>query len=443
MAIINDYNALSHKPIKRRVVMEYEIISVNRQHNQVEEIVAKYGQIEITFQKTTGGRITELKKSLAPPGQKVTSLYLPRDIYVHLRQQVESIFSGKNNHTKKKTQKADYLYPWLEKIISEAHHYNKRVTNTARALQQKVSKTERDIFLESIKDLAYHHCDFPHLHPLELWHYENLRRLGIRLLRGGVLEFNRTDRSANRENRLQFKMNNLDAAIRMQQHMLDQYLGSVEHIAGETDRIEGLQTLAKEIRNLALSWKSFVNDSAMEPETLLAKIKELASNIIEDLEKCRNPHKGQARDQARHLTEPYDSLNRINPGAQAARVTSLLAHLNKRLSEMDSIIPIILNRKKALANKKENIVTCFVEATKQLEAVADNWSNYLLTDNRLQTNLGQVLCTLGQASIQPYRAQADQAAFFLLAARQHADDHEIVNTMINKAKKIIADQPFP
>lgn len=423
--------------------MKHEIISVHREEGRIVEVVAIYGQIQITFQKSPGGRVTETKKSLAPPGQKQLSLQLPKEAYVALKRQVEAIFSGHNGHHKKPPETpAIPPHPNIEKPLKEAWPYNRQIDAYARAQQLTPAKAERQLFLDSIKELAYHPADFPYLHPRERACFEALRQTGIKPLIYGVLGFNRTDKTKDKETRFQFKSADLNAAIRMQQHILDQYLGTVQDLAGETERLDELKSLAGQIHGLVLSWKNLTDSQAASPEELLVRIKDLADKIADNLSRCRNPRKTEARDQAKHLTEPHDSLDRLNPGAQAARVAALLNRLSGRFGEISSIVPIILKRKLALEAQKSNIITAFAEASQRLDSLSSGWTKMQTTPEELRILLGQTLFVLGQASILPYRAQAEQAAFCLRAARRHAENRQLVAGLLDEAKKIIASRPF-
>lgn len=423
--------------------MKHEIISVHRKAGLVDTVVATYGLIQITFEKNATGRLVQSKKSLAPAGKKLTSLSLPKDAYVALRQQVEAIFSSQNGHCKKSSElPALPPHPNTEKALKEFWPYLRRIKTCALEQRLSLAEAERKLFLDSIKDPAYRQTDFSYLHPQERVCFEALRQTGIKPLTHGVLGFSRTDRTEGQETKLQFKSADLNAAIRMQQHILDQYLGTVEDLAGETDRIDGLKSLAEQIHALALSWKSLIGSEAASSEELLGQVKGLAEQIAADLGRSRNPRKTQARGQAKHLTEPHDSLDRLNPGAQAARAVALLNRLAERLAEISLIAPIILKRKLALEAKKKNITDSFGEATARLEALAASWPKKPLTADDLRTQLGQVLFVLGQASILPYRAQADQAGFYLKAARRHADNRQLSADLLAKAVHIVADRPF-
>lgn len=417
--------------------MKPRIVSVKRESGIIIEVVAECCQIRFTYRKNAG-KLTEKRESLAPPGEKPANLYLSNVAYIDLKKEVEAIFSGKNTRRKKSTQAAYHLHP---NIMKEARQMHRKAKALILGKKMTVAEAEKSLFLDSTKTAAYRMGDFPYLHKNELWHYENLRRLGIKLMSYGVLGFSRTDQTESQKTKLQFKLTDLNAAIRMQQHILDRYLGTVENLASETDRLDELKSLAEQLRSLVLSWKTLTDGSAAKPEELLAQTNDLAKQIAKNLARCRNPLKTQARSQAVELTEPHDSLDRPNPGAHAARATALLNRLSERLSELELIAPIILKRKLALEAKKDHIFGCLTEALCRLEYLSPAFLKQQPLEE-IRSHLGQVLSVLNQVSVLPYRAQAEQAAFYLKHARQRPDNLASAATSVANAKKILSDRPF-
>ncbi|NTW22370.1 hypothetical protein HGA34_02365 [Candidatus Falkowbacteria bacterium] len=422
--------------------MRHQIISVHRETDHVVEVVATYGLVQITFRKDASGTVTQTKKSLASPEKTLIGLNLPKEVYAELRKQVSAIFSGHAAKTQAKTTPPNLPQPNTDKELKIAWPYHRQVLAFAASQRLTAAEAEKQLFLDSIKDPAYRLPDFPYLHPREQACFELLRQTGIKPLVQGVLGFSRTDRLADKEIKVEFKSADLNAAIRMQQHILDRYLGTVEKLAGETDRLDDLKLLAGQIHGLVLSWKELTIKGRLTPEELTEHIKNLAEEIGRNLARSRNPRKSSARSQAKHLTEPHDSLDRTNPGAQAARTAALLNRLAERLEEIASIVPFILRRKQALETKKKNVLDGLSESLDQLSVVMQSWTMKQLSPEALRLLLGQVLFSLAQASVLPYRAQGIQAEFYLKAARRHAEDRKLATSLMSSAKKILDCRPF-
>lgn len=416
----------------------YTIDFVERTDGQlVEKITAIYGWVKFTFVRE-GKAIRESKESIAPVGKQPVNLNMPKALYVQMKKQIRAIFFDSKKLPANQPPEPPRL-PSLARIIEQADgHYND-VVSLAKKKKLSAAKAERKLFRDSAKRLLYCQRDLPFLHPLERQHFEQLWQAGVAVLEDGLLLIKRTDQTNGQKTRIRIVSDNLDAAIRMQNHILDKYFASINDELGEIAQLEELKKTAEKIQKLLASWKTTLERGRGAIEQLLARTKAEAGKITQSLELCRNQNKVKACLKTSFLTEPVDSLKRHNPGAQSARTTAVLNRLNDRVAEIARIAPIILNRRLSLEAKLTNSQEAFKLVQKLLKKIP---TSQLTEPEKIRVSLGQVLHVLGQISILPYRAQAKQAAFYLEAARLNASNANHVHGFISQAQDVLTDKPF-
>lgn len=406
-------------------------IDVKRVNGQPTQVTITYGRMRVTFTKDAAGRTKQVWENIDPEAGTPTNRNLPQET----RRQVEAILSGKAGRKKNRSAKAvePPLFD-LDRVFKEGLTYHRRVMALARDQQLSPATAENALFLASAEGLAYRPPELEYLHSQEVEHYQAFLACGIKLLRQGVLGFNRTDRTEGKETRSQLKMRDINAAVRQQWHILDGYLGKLHELTGEMQKLEELRGLAHQIHLYVVDWW-IIKADVPGREKFIAEIASTGKAIEDFLAKCRNPHKRQAGKQASRLAQPTDSLGRTNPPAKAASAVSLIEALDERMTELQAILPFIVNRGAALEAKKTGMIKALAEAQTMLEDLQTD----KLDDHEFSLALGRVFYVLGQVSVLPYRAQADQAVFYLKAARRRRSR---AKELLATARRILADRPF-
>lgn len=206
-------------------------------------------------------------------------------------------------------------------------------------------KTDTQLLDALVKDEARSLYPYKNFSPdVQLW-LRGLSASGIKILEDGFLEIQRWDNTGvnfEKPKKLPQRVDDIDAAIRMQDHILNGYI--TQDVSVEEDEhtiIDSLEETIEEANALFLEWK-FAEESKKE------EIKQKLANVVLALEKCRNEFKVRTRDKVMNVLRMKDGRGRENPSALAARTVGALNNLQKRIDEMGVIAPKIAFRKELL-----------------------------------------------------------------------------------------------
>lgn len=315
-------------------------------------------------------------------------------------------------------------FPGEEKAHKEALEINEQVDRHFENPRVSKSKSKSEIAHGIIKDKINRpvhisrHTPLEKLEPEERW-IGYLYERGITVLTDGYLEIERWDKSIDSPaKRVRQKIDGINSAIRMQDHILEQYGQGAKENVGEMEQIESIEEVVEKANLLLARWKLATRQEKEE-------IQQELIGIVLQLEHCRNEFKVEARDQAEKISDLTDSLGRENPNALSARTIAALNRLEKRMDEIHSILPIIAMRKELLALEKRRQESYIKKATSHLsilsrhgifsERAASHPESFIhdFEVEFLNVELRKALHNLGLAIISPYKQQADQAEFFI------------------------------
>lgn len=255
----------------------------------------------------------------------------------------------------------------------------------------------------------------------KLW-YENMRNAGIRILDGGFLEISRWDNTGKNFGKpkiMKQKVDGINSAIRMQDHILGLYRSEDENKKNEYSKVESMQEVIEYANDLLNRWGMVKPEDKKEMQQKLA-------DVVLQLEKCKNEFKLEVKDQAEEVIKLKDKLDRENPSALAARTVASLNNLAKRMNELQLISPLIALRKEVLILEKRRSEGIIRKAEGLLSGVVHH-SLFSLNSKTapearindyeidvLDRKLGQVLNILESIYVAPYFQKAEQVKFFIL-----------------------------
>lgn len=242
--------------------------------------------------------------------------------------------------------------------------------------------------------------------------FDTLDKCGVRYLRQGWIRVNRfiTENGVVRPSPLHVP--DIDAAIRMEGHILD-YYGGTENKPGEFAELTTFDAVIRTANNLLVVYK---NSSIAKREV----INEQLVRVILRLEHCRNDEKVEVFEQLREVAAFEDSLGRVNPGAFAARTVAALNRLASRFQEMRIIQPIIALRRELLIFEKRS----FEYQEKQVGIMLRNLIHRIYNDSgavkNLEGNFGRILYFTGFLWPSPFYERGKWADAHLLAGKKAA-----------------------
>lgn len=311
-------------------------------------------------------------------------------------------------------------FPNERKIVEEAHEVNEKVDAHFLSPKTDKSRSKSEIAHKIIKEMPSKPVRFSAFSGEDLEWMKGLRKGGVRLLEDGFLEIKRWDKTAGQDpEKISQKVDGINSAIRMQDHILEQYGLQSSAKPGEVEQLESIQEIIDKADQLLNRWKMARSDEKEEIQTELAK-------IVLQLESCRNEFKVNVRDQAEEVVGLRDSRGRENPSALAARTVAALNNLEKRFGEMRIIKPRIAMRKELLVFEKKRSEMHIRRAASQVALVlhhtvfkdlpssgpAGRIQDYEM--QYLDLAIGKALHHLQNIYVAPYKQQADQAEFVLL-----------------------------
>lgn len=248
--------------------------------------------------------------------------------------------------------------------------------------------------------------------------YKNLYSCGIRITKAGFMEVSRWEEADQGKRRRWQRIDGVNSALRMQDHILGKYRSDEQPKPGEFSHLESIEEVIEAANGFLLEWDKAKSE---EKKDLQKKLVE----VVLQLEKCRNAHKLKVKERSAAVSVMKDRLQRDNPSALAARTVGALNSLAKRMDEMRLIMPIIAMRKEALILEKKRINHVFHKASLRIIEVmahevfkchSPKPAQEKIRDNEariLDKKIGQALHLLSTIRALPYSQKAQQAAFRL------------------------------
>lgn len=311
-------------------------------------------------------------------------------------------------------------FPGYDKIREKADRINEKVDTYFERPRTNKAKSADEVVDEIVKKESTR-INLLNLPEEERKWYENMQTAGIRILKDGFLEISRWDNTGKHFNRpvlIKQKVDDINSAIRMQDHVLEKYRSDEKDKTSHFSQIESIQEVIEYANEILNAWNYAKPEEKEEMQIQLA-------NVILQLENCRNEFMVVTRDQATAVFDRKDSLGRENPGALAARTVAALNNLTKRINEMQLIVPFIALRKESLILEKRRLNGTRHKSVAHLQGVLHH---AVFKDNpkkppasrinanevvELDRKIGKALYFLGSIHAAPYFQQAEQAKFYI------------------------------
>jgi len=388
--------------------MKNYVIKVIREKGKVIEVLTRPEGKEIAFIKERGKVVRKDKDKSYHP-------FVSDKIYAEMYKQVQSVFAGSKKKKTKQIKKAKKIYTHREdKIKHEAKQLNEKIIDYRN---QHPAKSWTEASFEVIKSFKNAPIRPQFLTKAKRQWLDNLKSCGVQILTEGWLEISRWDKQINKKPRLiKQKVTDHNFAIRMQNHILDEYKLNQKKYQGELSKLATMEEIIQKANDLLTDWPK------VQPEKKNEMQKELACVILR-LEKCRNEFKIEARSQIKKASMLKDKLNRINPSAMAARTIAALNRLNARLNELEIIIPHTAMRKEILILEKRRLDTAISKAAKKTLEIFRHqvFHGKAISQHEpkiLETNINKALYFLNDIWMSPYWEQGEQAKLFLGQAKK-------------------------
>jgi hypothetical protein len=331
----------------------------------------------------------------------------------------------------------------IQNDLKEAQNINERVDGFYED-HPRSRKSDNEIADEIIKKEA--HSLFPYKEfsePTREW-LRSLSAAGIKILEDGFVETRRWDNTGEnfgKPKQVLPRTDDIDAATRMQEHILESYIARHEDKENEDEstRLDSLEEVIEEAQKIFLDWKY------AQPEQK-EELKQKLADVMLSLERCRNEFKLKTKNQAQAVLPMKDSRGRDNPSALAARTVSVLNSLQDRLQEMHDIAPRVAFRKELLViEKRRNESLCFKAGSKLkfvIRHVFFNKEAQTIKDSDVNGLLGKVRESkelLTEVVVSPYKARRDQALFFIASLEDMMKSKESMTDNKDTIKKILLD----
>lgn len=310
-------------------------------------------------------------------------------------------------------------FPHKKEIIEEAHRVNEQVDEYFENPKTRKDKTKDEVAHEIIKEMPSKPIGLRGLSKEEIGWLNNLREGGVKILTDGFLEITRWEREDGAIIKIRQKVDGINSAIRMQDHILEQYGLQKGKKSGEVEQLESIQEIIEKANRLLNHWKIA---KPKEKE----KIQQELADVILQLEYCRDEFKIKTKDQVEEVVTLRDSRERENPPALAARTISALNNLNKRLGEIQIIKPLIAMRREILVFERRRQESYIRRAANRVGMVlhhqvfserADSNPERFIQDYEpefLDQEIGRAIYNLEKVTVAPYKQLAEQVKFFLL-----------------------------
>ena len=251
------------------------------------------------------------------------------------------------------------------------------------------------------------------LSAIDLVRFETLIKCGVFYLPQGWLRIRKWSKEQGVIDRASQHVPDLEAAIRMQDHILNGYRGQEEN-KGEFGQSASFDEIIRAANRYLTDWK---NADRVNQKKIIDDL----VTIVLRLELCRNDFKVKARDQITEIIPFEDKTGKINPGAFAASTVAALNQLANRFQEIRAIQPIIALRRELLIYE----VSWFELQIKQIAIMLRNllYRIYYRFPERpedLDNAFGRVLHFTGFLWPSPYFERAQSADKYILAAKKIA-----------------------
>lgn len=312
-------------------------------------------------------------------------------------------------------------FPGQRKIEEEAYEINEAVDAYVERPLAKTSRSLNEVAHEIVKDKPHKEIRYENLSPSERQWMRSLNDAGVSLLTDGWVEVTRWDKRPGKQPELiKQKVDGINSAIRMQDHILGRYDTDDERETGEYKELESIEEVIERANHLLRTWKGA---SAEEKAELEREITE----VVLQLENCRNEFKLNTKGQMEEVLKFKDSKDRVNPGALAARTVSALYNIGQRLDELQVIAPSIAFRKEILVLERRRSESNIRKARSQVNAVLHHAvfsrtsrkkPTELVRDDEvrfLDRDVNKALFLLDRIFCAPYKQQAEQARVALMA----------------------------
>jgi len=316
-------------------------------------------------------------------------------------------------------------FPNIDRKEEDAHRVDELVDAHFERPRKDKSRSKSEVAHEIIKEKRSDQLDLSNFSPEEREWYENMRDTGIRVLKNGFIEVSRWDIAGSGESRKKSRkikrwqrVDGINSAIRMQDHILKQYHVGVEGNEGELSQLDSMQEVIENANDMLNQWNSASNNEKRNIQISLAE-------LVLQLEKCRNEFKASIRERAGSVVGLKDSRDRENPFALAARTVGAINDLYKRMNELQIIIPTIALRKEILVLEKRRMSGNINKAAGHIQSLL---RHPVFLDKKFKTpeqsikdyeipimnrKIGQALHFIDSLRVLPYSQQAEQAKYFI------------------------------
>ncbi len=332
-----------------------------------------------------------------------------------IHKQVWAIFYEK----KKKSIVKEFFIPNEDRLIEEATLLNNEVDIIKKSFRKKSFTDVLEIILKSKTESITLNPQNNYMSYAQKKILFDFNKVGLLLTKEGWIIINR------REGGQSFKnvVFDIDSAVRMQDHILDSYIGEACSIIGEIPRVKELIELTRRINNLLIDWEN----SKKNKTNLKSKI----NALIEELSGYRNDLKNESKELLKSFSDLKDSRGQENPGAFAAKTIAMINRLEDRLAQIRDITPVIERRKKIINDTKDLLRTEKMLAEKGLiELLKTNNFSYYSANGTNQIIINKLIHALDCLTIEPFASRKMQVTFYLQVAKSH-----IIET--KKAKKYL------
>jgi len=342
---------------------------------------------ELIFIRSDKGKIVR--------GQTMDKCWINDSDYPKIYRQVCAIFNPSKSRAKKIKTRTIKIKKKEEGLIEQALKLNLQITN----YKTEHSCTWTESAFEIIKALPNHRLG-------------NLEKAGLTVLTGGWLEIRRWEKTAGKKPKLIIlKIEGINSGLRMQGHILEQYRIDRPDRESELTRLETIEEVVSQVKDLFIHWKAAGREQREQIQ------KNIAWTVLQ-LENCRNIFKVEAREKLEKTAQMKDSLNRVNPGAMAARTVAALNRLAKRFNDLKMIMPIIALRKELLLFENRRLQNTVNRAAAAIRGITRHvvFVGKPVADNQIfwiKENLSKILSSLATVWLSPYWEQAEQAKYNL------------------------------
>ncbi len=245
------------------------------------------------------------------------------------------------------------------------------------------------------------------------WYWMLRRKVGITPLTEGWTQVIRWEKRAGKKpKRIPQKVESIKHAIRQAGHALDTYKLDSGEKPGELKLLDNIEDVIREANRLIIVYKGLSKGDKFDLQVMLAK-------TILQIENCRNPYKQKIKEEFEKILPLKDSLNRINPGALAARTIKALGLLNKRFVELDLTVPHLAMRRELLVLEERRLQKAILNCLAKTH-LAFHTKGYSQHNDKIIKNLNLARKFLSNVRTSPYWEIGRQANLYIYNAERFA-----------------------